>query len=65
MDPNEVKEIGFRISALELGDKVTSQATQLKLGVKDLMCALEHSQNCQSLKVKGGERVKFFNYHLW
>jgi hypothetical protein len=65
MDPNEVKEIGFRISALELAEKVTSQATQLKLGVKDLMCALEHWQNCQNLEVKGGERVKFFNYHLW
>jgi hypothetical protein len=29
------------------------------------MCALEHWQNCQNLEVKGGERVKFFNYHLW
>jgi hypothetical protein len=61
MDPNEVKEIGFIISALELGEKVTSQATQLKLGVKDLMCALGHWQNCQNLEMKGGERVKFFN----
>jgi len=61
MDPNEVKEIMFKIGALELSKKVTSQATQLELGVKDLMCALEHWQNCQNLEVKGGEIVKFFN----
>jgi hypothetical protein len=61
MDPNEVIEIKFKIGALELGKKVTSQATQLKLGVKDLMCALEHWQNCQNLEMKGGEIVKFFN----
>jgi hypothetical protein len=61
MDPNEVKEIRFKIGALELSKKVTSQTTQLELGVKDLMCALEHWQNCQNLEVKVGEIVKFFN----